>query len=86
MVKNDGEKTMAKRDPSDRLHLPQAPPGELRLPGGKRHSLNPSTHFTASLFLVIISSAQLTRDRLTGGVPENDYEEVELLIRLSRAY
>ena len=38
---------MVKRDPSDRLHLPQAA-GELRLPLGKRHSLNPSTHFTRS--------------------------------------
>ena len=49
--KNDGEKNdIAKRDPSDRLRLPEALLGELRLPLGKRHSLNPSTHFTASSY------------------------------------
>ena len=51
LLKDDG----FARDPSDRLHLPQAPLGELRLPLGKRHSLlNPSTHFTASSYSIPI--------------------------------
>ena len=45
---------MAKRDPSDRLHLPQA--GKLvnsELPLGKRHSPNPSTHFTTMMMMMM---------------------------------